>query len=180
MTYHKIDKVYGLTERLSPLFLEDRDYRLYNSNACLKPKSPKSLYGSIPMLHGVNKSHILTVFNNNSSDQIVEINTNNDLNDKNILWSMEGGIIDLYITSDTNYYRNHKKLAGYAIMPPLWSLGYHQCRWGYKNDADMIEVEKKFNELNIPFNCFWFDIEHTDQKEYFSWDPINFANIKPF
>ena len=181
-TYYNIDKLFGLAERLSPLFLEDRDYRLYNLNACLKAKSPKSLYGSIPMLHGVNKNHILTLFNNNSSDQIVEIKTENN-NSKNISWFMEGGIIDLYITSDSIYYRNHKKLAeitGYAIMPPLWSLGYHQCRWGYKNDEDVINTEKKFNELNIPFDCFWFDIEHTDQKKYFTWDPKNFGNIKPF
>ena len=40
--------------------------------------------------------------------------------------------------------------------------------------------EKKFNELNIPFDCFWFDIEHTDQKRYFTWDPNNFRNAKKF
>ena len=118
------------------------------------------------MLHGVNNNHILTVFNNNSSDQFVEIKTENN-NEKKILWFMEGGIIDLYLISDTDFYRNHKKIAeitGYSIMPPLWSLGYHQCRWGYKDSNDVMEVEKKFNELNKPFDCFWFDIEYTDQK----------------
>jgi alpha-glucosidase (family GH31 glycosyl hydrolase) len=132
------------------------------------------------MLHGINKNYILTIFNNNSSDQYVEIKTVKN-NEKNILWFMEGGIIDLYLISDTNYNRNHKKIAeltGYSIMPPLWALGYHQCRWGYKDCNDAIEVEKKFNELNIPFDCFWFDIEHTDQKKYFTWDPKHFGNNK--
>ena len=121
------------------------------------------------------------IFNNNSSDQYVEIKTDEEKKEKNILWLMEGGIINLYLLSDTNYYRNHKKIAeitGYSIMPPLWALGYHQCRWGYKDCNDAMEVEKKFNELNIPFDCFWFDIEHTDQKKYFTWDPKLFGNIK--
>ena len=41
-----------------------------------------------------------------------------------------------------------------------------------------MEVERKFNELNIPFDCFWFDIEHTDEKRYFTWDQKNFGNIR--
>ena len=178
--YYNMNQLYGLPERPSQLFLRDGDYRLFNTDASLEAGSIKPTYGAIPMLNGINRNFILTVFNNNSSDQYVEIKTENEL-EKNILWFMEGGIIDLYLISDTNYYRNHKKiseLAGYSILPPLWALGYHQCRWGYKDSNDVIEVEKKFNELNIPFDCFWFDIEHTDQKKYFTWDPKLFGNIK--
>ena len=180
MKYYNMNQLYGLPERPSQLFLKDGDYRLFNADASLPAGSIKPTYGSIPMLHGVNKNYILTMFNNNSSDQYVEIKTENEF-EKNILWSMEGGIIDLYLISDTNFNRNHKKIAeltGYSILPPLWSLGYHQSRWGYKDSNDIIEVEKKFNELNIPFDCLWFDIEHTDQKKYFTWDQKLFGNIK--
>ena len=181
LTYYNMNEVYGIPERASQFFLKDGDYRLFNTDTCLDAKSTKQTYGSIPMLHGINKNYILTIFNNNSSDQYLEISSVKEKNEKNILWYMEGCIIDLYITSDTNYYRNHKKIAdilGYSIMPPLWAMGYHQCRWGYKDENDAMEVEKKFNELNIPFDCFWFDIEHTDEKRYFTWDPKNFGNIK--
>ena len=181
ITYYNMNQLFGLPERPSQLFLKDGDYRLFNTDACLDAGSNNPTYGCIPMLHGINKSYILTIFNNNSSDQYVEISSQKENNEKNILWLMEGGIIDLYIISDTNYNRNYKKIAeivGYSIMPPLWALGYHQCRWGYKDENDIIEVEKKFNELNIPFDCFWFDIEHTDQKKYFTWDQTNFGNIK--
>ena len=181
LIYYNMNEVYGIPERASQFFLKDGDYRLFNTDTCLDAKSTKQAYGAIPMLHGINKDYILTVFNNNSSDQYLEISSEKEKNEKNILWYMEGCIIDMYITSDTNYYRNHKKIAdilGYSIMPPLWAMGYHQCRWGYKDENDAMEVEKKFNELNIPFDCFWFDIEHTDEKRYFTWDPKNFGNIK--
>ena len=180
MTYYNINKCIGFPERPQHLFIKDGIIRLYNTddNAQIVG-GVKPIYGSIPMIHGINKDYIFTVFNNNSSDQYVEIKTEN--NNKNFLWIMEGGIINLYLTSDTNYNKNFKKLAditGYTPMPPLWVFGYHQCRWGYKDCNDVIEVEKKFNELNIPVDCFWFDIEHTNDKRYFTWDPKNFSNSK--
>ena len=182
MTYYNVNECFGLPERPQPLFINDGMIRLYNidDNAqIVGGVSPT--YGSVPMIHGVNKDYILTVFNNNSSDQYIEFKTSNK--NKDILWIMEGGIINLYLTSDTNYYRNFKKLAditGYAPMPPQWVFGYHQCRWGYKDCNDVMEVENKFNELNIPIDCFWLDIEHTNDKRYFTWEPINFSNSKDF
>ena len=182
MTYYNMNRVFGLPERPQHLFIKDGIIRLYNidDNAQIVG-GVKPTYGTIPMLHGVNKDYILTVFNNNSSDQYVEVNTNN--NNKDILWIMEGGIINLYLTSDTDYLRNCKKIAditGYAPMPPLWVFGYHQCRWGYKDCNDVMEVYNKFNDLNIPIDCFWLDIEHTNDKRYFTWDPNNFSNAKDF
>ena len=183
MTYYNMNQCFGLAERPSHLFIKDDIIRLYNidDNAqIVGDVSPT--YGSIPMLHGINKEYILSVFNNNSSDQYVEIKTEKNKN-KNILWIMEGGIINLYLTSDTNFLRNFKKISeitGYAPLPPLWVFGYHQCRWGYKDCNDVMNVQKKFNELDIPIDCFWLDIEHTDNKRYFTWDPINFKNSKDF
>ena len=182
MTYYNMNKCFGLPERPQHLFIKDGIIRLYNidDNAQIVG-GVKPLYGSIPMLHGINKDNIITVFNNNSSDQYIEVKTVN--NNKEILWIMEGGIINLYLTADTNYFRNFKKIAeitGYTPMPPLWVFGYHQCRWGYKDCNDVMEVHNKFNELNIPIDCFWLDIEHTNDKRYFTWEPNNFSNAKDF
>ena len=41
------------------------------------------------------------------------------------------------------------KIVGHSYMPPLWVFGYHQCRWGYKDCNDVIDVEKKFHKANI-------------------------------
>ena len=76
MTYYNINKCFGLPERPQPLFINDGIIRLYNidDNAQIVG-GVKPTYGSIPMLHGVNKDYIFTVFNNNSSDQYIEIKT---------------------------------------------------------------------------------------------------------
>ena len=182
LEFINIDQCYGLPERPQKFYLNDDYIRLYNTDDCDQIVGDMSpTYGSIPMIHGVNKNFITTVFNDNCSENDIEIKTNNK--NKNILWFTEGGIINLYLTSDTDYLNNSKKIAeitGYAIMPPLWVLGYHQCRYGYKNLDDVMNVAKKFNEYNIPIDCFWLDIEHTNEKRYFTWDPENFGKVKEF
>jgi len=33
-----------------------------------------------------------------------------------------------------------------------------------------------FDEHDIPYDVLWLDIEHTDGKKYFTWDPVKFPN----
>lgn len=66
------------------------------------------------------------------------------------------------------------QLTGAPPMPPSFSLGYHQCRWNYRDDADVRAVDAKFDEHDIPYDVLWLDIEHTDGKKYFTWDTAKF------
>lgn len=63
---------------------------------------------------------------------------------------------------------------GYQAMPPLFALGYHQCRWNYNDEADVKAVDAGFDDHNIPYDVIWLDIEHTHEKRYFTWDPVCF------
>jgi len=31
-----------------------------------------------------------------------------------------------------------------------------------------------FDTHDIPYDVLWLDIEHTDAKKYFTWDPVKF------
>ena len=64
--------------------------------------------------------------------------------------------------------RQHAALTGVTPLPPLFALGYHQCRWNYKDEEDVSNVHAKFEEHNLPFDVLWLDIEHTDGKRYFT------------
>ena len=57
-------------------------------------------------------------------------------NNKNYLtYKVIGGIIDLrFIIHDKNpkeLLKEFNKYQGQSNIPPFWSLGFHQCRWGY-------------------------------------------------
>lgn len=43
---------------------------------------------------------------------------------------------------------------------------------------DVAAVHAAFDEHDIPLDVIWLDIEHTDGKRYFTWDPVKFADPK--
>ena len=60
-------------------------------------------------------------------------------------------------------------------MPPVFSLGFHYSKWEDDISANrVIEWSKKFDKNNIPVDVFWLDIAHTNNIQYFTFDPERF------
>lgn len=38
----------------------------------------------------------------------------------------------------------------------------------------MKAVDAGFDQHGIPYDVIWLDIDHTDEKRYFTWDPARF------
>lgn len=65
---------------------------------------------------------------------------------------------------------------GFQALPPLFALGFHQSRWSYHDQADVEAVDSGFDRHRIPYDVIWLDIDHTDDKRYFTWDPRLFPD----
>lgn len=50
-------------------------------------------------------------------------------------------------------YQN--SMVGYPAMQQYWTLGYHQCRWGYQNYSVLQEVVDNFANADIPLETIW-------------------------
>ncbi|WP_026925191.1 glycoside hydrolase family 31 protein [Glycomyces arizonensis] len=61
-------------------------------------------------------------------------------------------------------------LTGRAGLPPLWSLGYHQCRWHAYSQADVKALAQRLRASAIPCDALWLDIEHMDGYRVFTWN----------
>ena len=67
-------------------------------------------------------------------------------------------------------------LTGRTAPPPLWSLGYHQCRWfSYTQDA-VEAVAQRHRENDIPCDAVWLDIGYMDGYRVFTWDSDRFPD----
>ena len=173
---------------------ESEPYRLYNLDVFeYESESPFGLYGSIPMLlaHGSkdmkgsekdddNKRGTISsgiYFHNPTETYVDIIKEESSLDERTSHWMAESGALDLFLFPGPDFANVHKMYCdflGTTALPPLFSLGYHQCRWNYRDEHDVEEVDAGFDEHDIPYDVIWLDIEHTDGKRYMTWDSTKF------
>ncbi len=72
-----------------------------------------------------------------------------------------------YMPTILNQYT---ELTGRTALPPLWSLGFHQCRWFGYNQDDVERLVAKYREVDVPLDAFWLDIDYMDGYRVFTWN----------
>lgn len=100
---------------------------------------------------------------------------------KAIIIGAERGASDLYVIvgpSLPELTRKLQHLVGLTPLPPVWAIGYHQCRWGYKSAEDLEELDRKFRQHGIPCDGLWLDIDYMDAYKVFTWQKKLFPNLK--
>lgn len=78
----------------------------------------------------------------------------------------------------TDITRQFRALIGQSYIPPRWAFGYQQSRWGYKTEADVREVVRKYRELNIPLDSVVLDIDYMTEYMDFTVDKEKFSDLK--
>ncbi|XP_066514405.1 neutral alpha-glucosidase AB isoform X2 [Hoplias malabaricus] len=198
-----VDNVYGIPEHADTLKLKSTDggepYRLYNLDVFqYELNNLMALYGAVPVIISHNTERTMGLFWLNAAETWVDISSSstgntvlgkmmdlvqgsNEAPHTNIRWISESGIIDVFVMfgpRPNDVFAQYASLTGTQAFPPLSTLGYHQCRWNYNDQVDVKAVDEGFDEYDIPYDFIWLDIEHTDGKRYFTWDPNKFAQPK--
>uniref|UniRef100_A0A914NGQ0 Glycoside hydrolase family 31 N-terminal domain-containing protein n=1 Tax=Meloidogyne incognita TaxID=6306 RepID=A0A914NGQ0_MELIC len=166
--------LYGLPEHSESFTLKSTTYtdpyRLYNLDVFeYELENGMALYGSIPFAIAHGKARTAGVLWLNAAETWVDVNLATD----------KTGVLDLFLMlgpRPKDVFRQNAQLTGVFPLPPLFAIAYHQCRWNYNDRADLLGVHSSFDEHDIPLDVLWLDIEHTDGKKYFTWDPVKFSN----
>ncbi|XP_022734472.1 alpha-xylosidase 1-like [Durio zibethinus] len=173
--------LYGLGENTQPhgikLYPND-PYTLYTTD-----KSPANLntglYGSHPVymdlrnVGGEPFAHAVLLLNSNGMDVFY---TGNSLTYKII-----GGVFDFYFFAGPTplaVVDQYTSLIGRPAPMPYWSLGFHQCKWGYHNLSVVEDVVENYKKAKIPLDVIWNDADHMDYHKDFTLNPINFPRPK--
>lgn len=202
ITFPGYEHVYGIPEHADSLSLRetrggsgnhDEPYRMYNSDVFeYELYSPMTLYGTIPYMQAHRKNSSVAVFWLNAAETWVDIekskSTANPLSlgvaskkTTQTHWISESGQLDVFILLGPNpqaLSKTYGELTGYTQLPQEFAIAYHQCRWNYVTDEDVKDVDAKFDQYQIPYDVIWLDIEYTDGKKYFTWDPMTFPDPK--
>ena len=74
--------------------------------------------------------------------------------------------------------KSYTHLTGRTPLPPLWSLGYQQCRYSYYPDREVLRVAENFRERDLPADTIVLDIHYMDAYKIFTWDKKHFPDPK--
>ena len=72
--------------------------------------------------------------------------------------------------------RSLAKRTGRTPMLPRWALGYHQCRYSYRNEAEVREVASELRARGFGCDALYFDIHYMDGFRVFTWDRTAFPD----
>ncbi|OXV07848.1 hypothetical protein Egran_04388 [Elaphomyces granulatus] len=192
------DHVFGIPEHADSISLKetrggsghhDDPYRMYNADVFeYELNSPMSIYGCIPFMQAHRKNSTVGVFWLNAAETWVDIvKTKSSINPLAVgissktqtHWFSESGQLDVFIflgPTAQDVSRAYGELTGYTQLPQHFAIAYHQSRWNYVTDEDVRDVDRKFDKYQIPYDVIWLDIEYTDGKRYFTFDPNNFPD----
>ena len=83
------------------------------------------------------------------------------LRPEGITWRALGGNIDLYFYAGPTQVEVTKQYQlstiGLPAMQSYWTLGFHQCKWGYKGWVELREVINDFKKFEIPMESIWYE-----------------------
>lgn len=90
----------------------------------------------------------------------------------------DGAPLDLVIFtgSPTEIVKDLAALTGRSFLPPAWALGFHQSRWSYATDGQVLEVARRFRDLDLPADAVHLDIDHMDRFRVFTFSPKRFPD----
>jgi alpha-glucosidase len=179
MRLHPDEFCYGLGERAEGLDLRGKQYRLWNGDpptAYRRGSDP--LYYSIPFYLGVRDTAVYGVLWDNSSRGLVDVGneTTTELN-----FEAETGHLSYYLFAGSDVksvLARYTELTGRISLPPMWFLGYQQCRWSYYPQETVLQLGREFRTRGIPCDVIYLDIHYMHGYRVFTWDRERFPEFE--
>lgn len=171
------DVILGLGDK--PGFLNKNSYEYINWNTddpSAHNELYPALYKSIPFFI-VHNELDYGIFLDNTYKTIFNFGQNQP--NKLFIGSTDG-LLNYYFFfgSMKEIIKNYTKLTGRYPLPQRQVLGYHQCRWSYKNKDEVYDVVNNFKKHNIPLDIIHLDIDYMDNYKVFTTSNERFPNMK--
>ena len=96
-----------------------------------------------------------------------------------LTYDAPGGEADVYVFgpgTPLDLVRMFVRLTGRQPLPPAWTLGFLQSRFGYGSFDRVHEVIERFEQERLPLHGVVFDINWVRDHVDLQWDPANFPN----
>lgn len=171
------ERVAGLGEQASPVDLRGTVHRLWHRDpgGSWGP-GQDPLYCGIPVLVGLHPAGHLLAFHENPYEAVVRVDEGGSGRTE---VTFAGGALRQYVAVGPlpRLLERYAELTGRPPLPPRWALGFHQCRWGYRTEADVRAVADGFRDEGLPLSAVHLDIDYMDGYRVFTVDRGRFPDL---
>ena len=172
------DVIYGLGDKTG--FLNKRHYAYENWNTD-DPKphcdNYRSLYKSIPFFIIGSDTGFCGILADNT------YRTRFDFGKESkdyLFWSHASGALDYYMIPGKDLkqvLRGYYALTGKNELQQKWVYGFHQSRWSYESQDEILKLADDYRKLRLPLDVVHMDIDYMDGYRVFTFDKERFANV---
>jgi alpha-glucosidase len=172
------ENYYGLGDKAGPMNRRNRAFTNWNTDAFGWQESTDPLYKTIPFFIGLLKGVAYGLFFDNTYRSSFDFGKESP---DYFSFGAEGGELNYYFIAGPEpkkIIEQYTALTGRAPLPPLWSLGYQQCRYSYYPEARVREIAQLLRTKKIPADAIYLDIDYQDGYAPFTINRQYFPNFE--
>ena len=171
-------EIFGLGQTMGSVNKRGGRYRMYAIDDFQHTPEKESLYGSHPFFIWKSQKEVFGVFVDYPGEVIFDAG----FTDRQMLTiTTATSDVDVYLipgVSIKDITKSFLNLVGKPFLPPRWSFGYHQSRWGYVTQQDVETIVSKFETHQIPLDAVYLDLDYMDDFKVFTISEERFPKFK--
>ncbi len=175
---HANEKFIGLGEKTGGINRRGNVFQHWNADVPGYALNADPLYSTIPFFIGIQNKNTYGIFFDNTHKSF--FNFGGGADEEIFSFGADDGEMNYYFfggSSVPQIIKDYTSLTGRTTMPPLWSLGFQQSRWGYDNPQQLLTIAKTFREKKMPADVIVSDINYMDNYKVFTWSK-QFPSVK--
>jgi alpha-glucosidase len=169
---------YGLGDKATEFNLKGKRHENWATDQYAYDRDKEPLYKVVPFYIGLHHQISYGVFFDNTFKSYFDFC--HEKRNVTSFWA-DGGEMNYYFfygPKMSEVIKTYTHLTGKPEMPPLWALGFHQCKWSYYPESRVKEVAAEFRKRQIPCDAIYLDIDYMDGFRCFTWNKEYFPNPK--
>jgi alpha-glucosidase len=169
---------YGLGDKPANMNLRGQRFLNWGSDTYGYLKGTDPLYKNIPFYQVLHQRIAHGIFFDNTFKAFFDFAA--ERADVTSFWA-EGGEMNYYFIYGPTLLETteeYTRLTCPPELPPLWTLGYHQCKWSYFPESNVKAITKGLRDRRIPCDAIYLDIDYMDGYRCFTWSPQHFPEPK--
>ncbi|TXD45993.1 glycoside hydrolase family 31 protein [Polaribacter sp. IC073] len=175
----KSESFYGLGDKPVDVNLKGKRFENWATDSYAFGKNTDPIYKAIPFYTAIQDNKSYGIFFDNTFKSHFDFA--HERRNVTSFWA-QGGEMNYYFIYGPqmeDVVKNYTDLTGKPhTLPPLWALGFHQCKWSYYPESNVKEITKTFRDLKIPCDAIYLDIDYMDGFRCFTWDKKHFPDPK--